>query len=143
MDQPWPLSAPVVTKSGPSPEVTLVTMVSPMVLHGCSWASISYLSWDLLKSSTMDSSVLPSASEKPCHMVIFTLPSAVFWTSPLPPLLEPQPASAMPAASTAAVAATRFFLIFIGFLLGTPVSQKSWSLHAGDPVARRLVTVFG
>lgn len=76
-------------------------------------------------------------------MVIFTLPSAVFWTSPLPPLLEPQPASAMPAASTAAVAATRFFLIFIGFLLGTPVSQKSWSLHAGDPVARRLVTVFG
>jgi hypothetical protein len=58
-------------------------------------------------------------------------------------LLEPQPASAMPAASTAAVAATRFFLIFIGFLLGTPVSQKSWSLHAGDPVVRRLATVFG
>ena len=110
MDQPWPLSAPVVTKSGPSPEVTLVTMVSPMVLHGCSWASISYLSWDLLKSSTMDSSVLPSASEKPCHMVIFTLPSAVFCTSPPD---EPQPDRPSVAIIESATPATRVFLRFI------------------------------
>ena len=127
MDQPWPLSAPVVTKSGPSPEVTLVTMVSPMVLHGCSWASISYLSWDLLKSSTMDSRVLPSASEKPCHIVILTLPSAVVSASLLLPPQADRPTVAIMAKEAAAARALVLFLIFMDF------SFSSWSPKTFPP----------
>ena len=33
-------------------------------------SAVPSVSWDLLKSLTMDSRVLPSASEKPCHIVI-------------------------------------------------------------------------